>query len=914
MGTKTSIPILHDIPYTPRLLSVALCCAWAAGSSLAQAATGPIDPVDPANPVPKYVIPLVIPPEMPKSGTTEPCPSGAYCPQTKYNIAVRQFQQQILPGGVWNTVNGRADGFGATTVWSYGPAGDPLPSGGVAPVPAAQSSFNYPAFTVENKVQNVNTVRWINELVTTDPTTGKPYPLSDARRTALHHLLPIDRTLHWANPEKLACGDPATGAPLSGATNCRPYVDPINPNPLLSQSYDGPVPMVVHVHGAEVNPYSDGFPEAWWLPAGKDAKGNAVALDYANHGNHYDQSPMLRKNSYPGSAAFSYENTQPATTLWYHDHTLGMTANNVYAGPAGFWLLRGDYKAPDGTMVKEQPVKGKLPGSDGVFQRPTNPKITYDARPGCDPNFDAVCRARIREIPIAIQDRSFNSDGSLFYPDSRSYFDGGPLFTVPYLPNANSDVSPIHQPEFFGNMIVVNGTVWPTLDVVPQRYRFRLLAGADSRTFNLSMWAIPPGATPPSQNSPTYVADLKAIPGVKEIPFYQIGAEQGFLPKVVRVSTGYSTALPGNGTEPVPVCPPAGASTTATTPPPKNLLEMMEHGKDRKKDLPPPTTGCLTGTLASSPDRALLMAPAERADVIVDFTGLLPGTKVRMVNTGPDVPFNDGWIPADIANPAAAGQVMEFNVKAPTASTPPDDSTPPAFLVMSSEPANTATPANTRQAALIEDDSKKLCVTVDPIAGITVVQSFATPQPDLATTCASLIDPVTKLPLGAIPFGPTETFVGTLVNGIPQAQPWAAPVHEAPTVGTTEVWEIYNFTVDAHPMHLHGARVQVVNREALVLDPTTGVPVTPVVTTGVMDPAEPTEAGYKDIVIVDPGTVTRIKAKFEIPGLYVWHCHIVEHEDNEMMVPICIKGAATDTSCTATPGVASSGAAPWPIQ
>lgn len=892
-----------------KLLTAAVAWAWAA-IPLAHAVTMPIDPAV-AN-VPKYVIPLVIPPEMPKTGPTQACPSGASCPSTKYNIAERQFKQQILPGGVWNTVNGRADTFGATTVWSYGAAADALPPNGMAPAPAKLSSFNYPAFTVENRSQKVNTVRWINELVATDPTTGKPYPIGDTRRTTLTHLTPIDRTLHWANPEKLPCSDPATGNSLPGATNCRPYVDPVNPDARLGLSYDGPVPMVVHVHGAEVNPYSDGFPEAWWLPAGTDPKtGNPVSANYAVKGSHYDQSPLLNRNSYPGSAAFSYENTQPATTLWFHDHTLGMTANNVYAGPAGFWLIRGDYKAPNGTVVREQPVRGHLPGSDSVFQRPTNPNITYDTQPGCDPNFDAVCRANIREIPIAIQDRSFNADGSLFYPDSRAYFDGGDLFKVPYLPSQGTDVSPIHQPEFFGNMTVVNGTVWPTLSVVPQRYRFRLLAGADSRTFNLSMWAIPPGVTPPDQNSPTYVADLKAIPGVQEVPFYQIGAEQGFLPQVVKIMTGSATALPGNGIEPSSSCP-VGATPTTTVSTAPTLLETMEGATDHKVSQGPTPTGCITGTPTEAPDRALLMGPAERADVIVDFSKYPAGTTIRMVNTGPDVPFNDGWFAADIANPAGTGQVMEFKVTAPTATTPHDNSTPPAWLQLSSEPANTAPNATVRQASLIEDDSKQLCVTVDPVAGIKVVQSFPTAQPDLATTCAGLTDPATGLSLGAIPFGPTETFVGTMAGGIPSPQPWANPVTEAPVAGTSETWEIYNFTVDAHPMHLHGARVQVVNREMLNLDPTTGAAAIPAVLTGKLEAPIPTEAGFKDIVIAEPGTVTRIKASFQIPGLYVWHCHIVEHEDNEMMVPICIKGAATDTACTATPGAATTG--PWPIQ
>jgi spore coat protein A len=877
MRTRKFAPRSRTGALPPSLLTVVLSYAWATGA-FGATVTGPIDPVV-AN-VPKYVIPLVIPPEMPRTGPTQqPCPMGLLCPQTNYNIAERQFQQQILPGGIWNALNGRADNFAATPVWSYGAAADPIPTGftvngmtippGVAPAPATQSSFNYPAFTVENKSQEVHTVRWINELVSIDPTTGKPYPVGDPRRTFLQHLTAIDRTLHFANPERLPCADPTTGAQLPGATNCKPYVDPVNPDPRLAQSYDGPVPMVVHVHGAEVNPYSDGFTESWWLPSGFNPRtGNPLGMNYAMFGSHYDQGPGLRGNRYPGSAAYKYENAQPATTLWYHDHTLGMTANNVYAGPAGFWLIRGNYTTLSGKEVKYEPIKGKLPGQ-GLFGRPTNPNISYGIQKGCDPNFDAVCRARIREIPIALQDRSFNSDGSLFYPQTRAYFDAGN--TVPYLPGSNSDVAPIHNPEFFGNMIVVNGTVWPTFNVVPQRYRLRLLAGADSRTYNLSMWAIPPGTMPPDQNSPTYTTDLRAIPGIKEIPFYQIGAEQGYLPKVVKIMTGTQVQLPGNGTEPAATCTPATAITPGSNP----------------QD---PTC-----------QRALLIGPAERADVIVDFTGLPAGTKIRMINTGPDVPFNDTWFPGDIANPAGTGQVMEFSVVAPDASTPADTSTRPANLVLSSEPPNTNVVSAVRRAALIENDSKKLCVTVDATGAIVVVGSFATPQADLATACKA-INPA------AIPFGPTDVFVGTLVNGIPQPQPWANPITEAPTKGNTEVWEIYNYTVDAHPMHLHGARFQVLDRQPLAVDPVTGAVVIPATPTGTAVPAVPSEAGYKDVVIAEPATITRIKASFDMAGLYVWHCHIVEHEDNEMMVPVCVKGSSTDTACNGTPG-----GNPWPI-
>ncbi len=231
--------------FREKVLSAAISSILSTGAYAVQGA-GPIDPV--ISNVPKYVIPLVIPPEMPKSAkTTEACPAGVKCPETIYNIAERQFQQQILPGGIWNALNGRTDSFGATTVWGYGSATDPIPNGltlngaqvqpvGVAPVPAAQSSFNYPSFTIENRSQDPNTVRWINELVSLDPLTGKPYRLTDKRRTSLQHLFAIDRTLHFANPERLPCADPTTGNQLPGAPDCRPYINPVTPDARLGQA------------------------------------------------------------------------------------------------------------------------------------------------------------------------------------------------------------------------------------------------------------------------------------------------------------------------------------------------------------------------------------------------------------------------------------------------------------------------------------------------------------------------------------------------------------------------------------------------------------------------------------------------------------------------------------------------------
>ena len=109
------------------------------------------------------------------------------------------------------------------------------------------------------------------------------------------------------------------------------------------------------------------------------------------------------------------------------------------------------------------------------------------------------------------------------------------------------------------------------------------------------------------------------------------------------------------------------------------------------------------------------------------------------------------------------------------------------------------------------------------------------------------------------------------------------PVTENPAVGATEVWELYNATEDAHPMHIHEIVFEVVNRQDIFVDDETmQVQVAP---DSEPTPPESWEMGFKDTVIAYPGQVTRVRAKFDTPGRFVWHCHIVEHEDNEMMRP-----------------------------
>ena len=434
-------------------------------------------------------------------------------------------------------------------------------------------------------------------------------------------------------------------------------------------------------------------------------------------------------------------------------------------------------------------------------------------------------RNAVREIPIAIQDRTFNKDGSLFYPATRAFFEGldPDQLQIPFAPT--SDVHKIWNPEAFFNVMVVNGRSWPQLEVAQASYRFRLLDGTNSRFLNLALFVVDP-----TTNQITS----------QEIPFYQIGAEQGFLPKVVRIRTGEQIAL-----------------TPGAVEPPSN-----------------PTND----------PRALLMSPAERADVIVDFSSLPAGTVVRMINTGPDAPF--GGFPAiPQADPGTTGQVMQFVV------------TPALNGAYGSTDGKTTSPANlklnaelplgasvvTRQVSLNEEISKVVCVAVDPATGDFVVPVVevpcGSPNSDFFGPTAAKLGTVSLNTLGQLAGNP---LLWTDVTGINQlvklksGVTMTVNVTETPKRGDTETWQIANFTVDAHPIHLHLVRFEVVSRTFLDGTPSSN------------SILPPTEEGFKDTVIAYPGEITTVKAKFDLAGLYVWHCHIVEHEDNEMMRPFVV--------------------------
>jgi FtsP/CotA-like multicopper oxidase with cupredoxin domain len=576
---------------------------------------------------------------------------------------------------------------------------------------------HYPGFTVEARRGVPLVVTYLNKLGAS--TLYKPVS------STLPGIIPVDKTLFWC--------------------------DPLNEGKRWT-TYSGPVPATPHLHGGEVQSISDGGPTSWFTP---------------------DNDPNFAQITGPAwnqgvTNVYHYPNSQEPATLWFHDHALGATRLNVYAGLAAFYFLRDD--RDDGS------VNNALGLPAGNY-----------------------------EIELAIQDRMFDTNGQLFFPNKGD----------------DPNLHPFWLPEFFGDVVVVNGKTWPYLEVEPRRYRFRFLDGSNARFYSMFL-----------QNLSTN------LPGP---PFWVIGADGGLLDSPVKLDP---SAAPGA----------------------KNLF----------------------------------MAPGERFDVIVDFSGFA-GQVLTLLNRA-KAPYPAGTA----ADPLTVGQIMQFRVSKPLNGA--DNSYDPATL---------APLRSTPLVKLANFAAATTAVTPDSVRQLTLVENEGE-------------------------LGPIEV----LVNNARMM----ADITERPVEGNTEVWKIVNLTQDAHPIHLHLVQFQLVSRQlfnarryrktydgsfpggynqsdSLTYAPGTymagfgppkpynfyapllgGNPDVSPYLEGKPRPAEPEERGWKDTYKMFPGEVTTVIVRWAPTDLatstprsdllfgfdpsvgpgYVWHCHIVDHEDNEMMRPYAV--------------------------
>jgi spore coat protein A len=430
------------------------------------------------------------------------------------------------------------------------------------------------------------------------------------------------------------------------------HIFPIDPHIHGAMPPTPTVRTVPHLHGARTRSESDGLPEKWFTPG--------------------------------DAAHYFYENDQPAATLWYHDHAVGITRLNVYAGLSGFYLLRDD-----------------------IERRMDLPMGNY-------------------EIPLVIQDRTIDDNGQLIY--NPTFDDGKPL------------APGVWASEFFGQLPVVNGAIYPYLNIEPRAYRIRVLNSSNSRFFNLFFNLA---------KSPTDVPSL--------VTFQQIGTDGGLLPRPVALNK-------------------------------------------------------------------LLLAPAERADLIVDFSQL-EGKTITLSNDAP-APF-PGWEFATTHH-AQLYELMQLRVVLPAAG----KSSP-----LGTAPSGSFSPLET----------SKVVVTRDFV--------LSEQMDDQGRS------------------------IGMLING----KRYDDPVTEFVKLGSTEKWRFINTTDDAHPMHLHLVQFQILSRQGFDI---AAFQKGALQLIGTPRPPAANEIGWKDTAVVNPRDVLTILIRFEgYTGRYVFHCHMLEHEDNDMMRP-----------------------------
>ncbi|KAL3699467.1 hypothetical protein R1sor_017489 [Riccia sorocarpa] len=557
----------------------------------------------------------------------------------------------------WQLSSGRADHYqctGGGTVYSpiLTPFIDELPTSQSIKIQNG-SQLVLGAYKITQVLHSNLTATTLYAYGTSEATATYPGPTLEALRNTTSYVrienyindtetfLMTDRTIGWADP----------------------------PN--------GGVPIVTHLHGGQFQSDSDGHPDGWYTAAG-------------------DYGPTFSSKNH------TYPNTQPATLLFYHDHTVGITRITVLSGLLGLYIIRSPTEEPS-----------NLPSGDN-------------------------------EIPLVIQDKTFWENGSIAFPDI--------------------GVSPSNHPNwcpgYLGDTILVNGKVWPYLKVYPEKYRFRMLNGANARFFTLTL----SNAT---------------------LRFIQIGTDGGFLPN------------------------------------PLNLTE-------------------------------LTLAPANRADVIIDFTNITVGTSVYMNNSAP-APFPDTNA---ALNPPGVNSVMEFRIVARKGRRSRN---------------NYAIPSN-------------------------------------MTTTPNFTYDLTKDVYRQFMFDQTVDADGNPIHILMNNATWTDPVTETPTLGSVEIWDLINFLPDAHPIHIHLINFLVVHQQAFNATTYTANECSLAVeypdsgTCFSEGPQEPnsTLVGWKDTVISYPSTVIRIWTRWtnreggsfpfnasEGPG-YLWHCHFLDHEDNDMMRPLIV--------------------------
>jgi FtsP/CotA-like multicopper oxidase with cupredoxin domain len=737
------------------------------------------------------------------------------------NADMEEFQQKVLPSQFYPA---RGQFAAGTYLWGYN---------------LNRSEPSWPGRTIEAQQNTATTVLYSNSI--RGPNGSAP---------VLQQFLTTDLTIHWADPvgqsAKNHCiqGDENGGdtfTPDGGfATNDAGVIGGTqNAVPTACQvPASGPIPTVPHLHGAEVLSAYDGHPDAWFTPG------------FAQKG--------------PGfvSNAYNYVNQQEATTLWFHDHSLGMVRLNVFSGLAAFYLIR------DGRDTGRTNNPITLPG--GAFEQ-----------------------------EILIADRSFDTNGQLLFPDG-SGANNPQGFNGFNGPPGNPNLHPFSIPEYFGDVMTVNGKSWPFFEVQPRRYRFRVLDASNARFLRMQLFQ---EATTNSQFNgiATLFTDPNGV-GIPGPPIWQIGSDGGFLNAPTNIDAGSNAPhlfmAPAERSDIViDFGGQAGKRFILTN----TAVAPFPNGGAVVESLPPPA---LQGPTPSNPNA---LGPYETVDQVMEFRVDLPlqGTDTSFNPAGShpalraapivDIKPGDTHLPLDAHRQLILDEVEDVNTGAPV-----EVILENAHWNGRREGSATAIPGSTSNGHGLE-------ALETPREGATELWEIANLTPDTHPIHIHLIqfqvinvqpfnteaDLCPYTGQGNFDFsGPQyraawdALFPGGTFNGFTFEKGTFIPGFGPPLA--------YN-TPNADQAIGGNLAFSAGNNQFFV-----GPPV----------PPDPRDAGWKDTFKMFPCAVTRIAVRWAPQDLaansthvgtdyfpfdpttggpgYVWHCHILDHEDNEMMRPLLI--------------------------
>ncbi|WP_431933315.1 hypothetical protein [Micromonospora sp. RP3T] len=716
---------------------------------------------------------------------------------------------------------------------------------------------------------------------------------------------------------------------------------PLNTTELYTQNR-----AAVHLHGAETPWISDGTPLQWLTPAG-EVTSYPRGASYANVPDMPDPGP--------GAVTLYFPMQQSARMMWYHDHTEGITHLTPYSGQIAILILRDP-------VEQQMVIDGVIPASDIplIFQDKTFvPPPAQLARQ--DPTWDTV---------------NWGGQGNLwmphvYMPNQNPYnaaganpmgrWDYGPWFWPPFtgieqgpVPNPYFDPVtrpweppvqpgtplPTITPEAFMDTPIINGCAYPTFQVEPKAYRFRILNACNDRALNLqlyhaasngTMWK-PDGTL--NDGAAGEVPMVEACPNPDFPPTWPTDGREGGVPAPAAVGPDWIQIGNEGGLLPeVAIIPP----------------QPINYEYDRRSI-----------TVLNVSDHSLLLGPAERADVIVDFSTVAPGSTLILYNDAPaPMPAYDtrydyytgdpdqtdsGGAPTTqpgygpntrtlmqihvVGTPAAPFDLARLRTRLPQAY---GQSQPKP--IVPEEAYNAAFGTNsTNHYVAIQDTT----ITYVPLGGTTPVTLPLGPK-----AIVEEFDPVygRMMPTLGVELPRTTAFIQTTIplayidppTEILYMSNLATPVGSAGD--GTQIWKVTHNGVDTHFIHFHYFNVQLVNRVGW---------------DGAYKPPDANEVGWKDTVRMNPledcivamrpalpvnlpfkvGDSIRLLDPTQVPGTtngftqidpqtgapavvtnqpynfgweYVWHCHMVDHEDFDMMRPVVIRvSPAPPTNLTAT--------------